>query len=311
VSRVLADLGFDYKDERQAKTLGRGDAETVLKWLRAVHKLVPPEKLGRLSEEAYGYQGYGNKLGTWPTPSGSIIPYVIEAWASAKPPEKKGVSQATGILLFVNRTRALARLYGSANVGGIELFGCGMDRWVELKSAQYTILLSIVTPYVQLSTDGKEPVLSPLGNAIEAALKRACNAARRAMEKPPGEMSIKEAAYEVMEEAYLAASGGGGLHANARQIMYAARGKILELTGRETLDDNYFTETLLPNYRTILRRRRIGKWHTMPGVTLSSRIPIGRSGWEQSRCEAIWDRKSRSGQRSVCPAARCIRRMGR
>src|SRR4030095_3448270 len=35
--------------------------------------------------------------------------------------------------------------------------------------------------------------------------------------------------------------------AEARQVMYAARGDIQELTGK-TLDDQYFTQTLLPDY---------------------------------------------------------------
>ena len=61
-------------------------------------------------------------------------------------------------------------------------------------------------------------------------------------------MSIKDAAWQVMAEAYHTASGGGRLPANARQIMYAARKRILELTGRTKLDDRYFTQTLLPDY---------------------------------------------------------------
>ena len=61
-------------------------------------------------------------------------------------------------------------------------------------------------------------------------------------------MKIKEAAWQVMPEAYLDASTNGTLPANARQIMYAARPDILELTGRTTLDDHYFTQTLLPDY---------------------------------------------------------------
>ena len=62
-------------------------------------------------------------------------------------------------------------------------------------------------------------------------------------------MTIKEAAYSVMEEAYLKASGNGALPANARQIMYAARGKILVLTGKTEFGDNYFTQTLLPDFQ--------------------------------------------------------------
>jgi hypothetical protein len=60
-------------------------------------------------------------------------------------------------------------------------------------------------------------------------------------------ISFKEAAEQTMETAYLKASGDGQYPANARQIMYAARGHIQEVTGRQ-LEPNYFTQTLLPNY---------------------------------------------------------------
>jgi hypothetical protein len=61
-------------------------------------------------------------------------------------------------------------------------------------------------------------------------------------------MSLRDAAFEVMEEAYLAASDNGRLPVKARQVMYAARPKILKLTGKDHLDDAYFTQTLLPDY---------------------------------------------------------------
>jgi DNA topoisomerase VI subunit B len=60
-------------------------------------------------------------------------------------------------------------------------------------------------------------------------------------------ITIKDVAYDHMEEAYLAASANGTLPANARQIMYAARPTIQEETGQQ-LDDKYFTQTLLPTY---------------------------------------------------------------
>jgi hypothetical protein len=59
--------------------------------------------------------------------------------------------------------------------------------------------------------------------------------------------TIKDAAYEIMETAYLKASGNGRFPANARQIMYAARAYIQDQTGLP-LQDNYFTQTLLPDY---------------------------------------------------------------
>jgi DNA topoisomerase VI subunit B len=69
-------------------------------------------------------------------------------------------------------------------------------------------------------------------------------------------LRIKEAAYTVMEQAYLKASDpdvyatdGRRLPAEARQIMYAARPSVLELTGGEVWKKSeYFTQHLLPDY---------------------------------------------------------------
>jgi hypothetical protein len=60
--------------------------------------------------------------------------------------------------------------------------------------------------------------------------------------------SLKAAAERVMRDAYMRASDDNKLPANARQIMYAARPQVLELTGKDNLDDQYLTQTLLVNY---------------------------------------------------------------
>jgi hypothetical protein len=60
-------------------------------------------------------------------------------------------------------------------------------------------------------------------------------------------MTVREAAWRIMPQAYLKASGNGALPAHARQIMYAARAEIQRLAGR-VLDDQYFTQQLLPDF---------------------------------------------------------------
>ena len=60
-------------------------------------------------------------------------------------------------------------------------------------------------------------------------------------------LTTRDVAFDAMEEAYLKASSGGTLPAHARQIMYAARGRIQEETGNK-LNDQYFCQTLLPDY---------------------------------------------------------------
>jgi Topoisomerase 6 subunit A/Spo11, Toprim domain len=58
----------------------------------------------------------------------------------------------------------------------------------------------------------------------------------------------KEAAWQILEEAYLAASGNGTLPALARQIFYQARPKIMAMTEDKELAYGYFSQTLLPDY---------------------------------------------------------------
>lgn len=61
--------------------------------------------------------------------------------------------------------------------------------------------------------------------------------------------NVKQAAYQMMERAYMKASANNTLPANARQIMYAARPLVLELTGgRCWKNSSYFTQELLPGY---------------------------------------------------------------
>ena len=118
------------------------------------------------------------------------------------------------------------------------------------KRANYNIDLSVIAPYVRLTGDGKTPFLGDFRGAIETAVRGAAAEAYRNMIRPPASMSIKDAAYAVMREAYLKASDDGALPAKARQIMYAARGDILQLTGVKKFNDTYFTQVLLPDYMT-------------------------------------------------------------
>lgn len=60
--------------------------------------------------------------------------------------------------------------------------------------------------------------------------------------------SQKEAAWQIMEEAYLKASANDTLPALARQIFYQARPKIMEMTEDKELAYGYFSQTLLPDY---------------------------------------------------------------
>jgi hypothetical protein len=73
------------------------------------------------------------------------------------------------------------------------------------------------------------------------------------------EVSIKEAAYQVMEQAYMRASANNTLPANARQIMYQARPLIQKLTDKMWKNDSLFTQKLLPDYMAA-NPNKIANW---------------------------------------------------
>jgi hypothetical protein len=248
VARLCRELGFTLDDDRTARKLNRDEVAAVLDRLRQGAKPVDPTLLGAIGPAAYGRNcTYACHRGIVRA-RGAEIPFVVEAWAQCDRPAKRGDGSAT-LRLLLNRTPSAATILATSVSAGLVVRGCGLERGVlGPHTADYGITVGVISPHIELATDGKEPALAPYSEAIATALRKACNAAYRAMGKPPGGMSIKDAAWHVMADAYHTASGGGRLPANARQVMYAARKDILELTGRAKLDDRYFTQTLLPDY---------------------------------------------------------------
>ena len=67
--------------------------------------------------------------------------------------------------------------------------------------------------------------------------------------RQPKALEIKDAAYQVMEEAYLETSSNGIYPANARQIMYKARPRVLALTGGKCWkNSSQFTQRYVPDF---------------------------------------------------------------
>jgi hypothetical protein len=184
---------------------------------------------------------------------GAAIPFCVEAWVDANTADSEGDDDIYTFSPFINRTLTLAQLSFWADREGFHIYGCGLNfKIAGAKRANYKLKLSIISPLVQLTSDGKTPFLGDFREAIEKAVGGAAREAYQRMVRPPSSMSIKEAAARVMRAAYMKASSDGTrmLPAKARQIMYAARGEILRLTGAKKFNEDYFTQTLLPDYLT-------------------------------------------------------------
>ena len=243
VGEVVRDVfGVEYDDDRAARALN----EQQISGLRLDELCPPVRTVGTIGEGAFG--GQYRRVQDVARIGNAEVPFAIEVWCGAERVEK---DEATLSIYspIINRSLALAPIYFTADSAGLRVRGCGLDFKVQgAKRAEYSIVLSLISPYLRLTGDGKAPYLADFAAAISQALNGAARAAYRNMIRPPASMSVKDAAYTVMEAAYLKASDDGKLPAKARQIMYAARGEILRLTGAKKFSDMYFTQVLLPDY---------------------------------------------------------------
>jgi hypothetical protein len=197
-----------------------------------------PPKLIPIADDAFNGAYKSEKIEA--VVAGGTVPAIVQVWAT-----EIGTRPVTSIQLIVNRTPTFAEL--SLYPGGEAwLSGCGLKCGAGMiPKGGYRIVIAVTTPAIALISDGKTPDLTPFKDGIVSALSSAARRAHRPVSKG---VSIAEAAYTIMEQAYLRASANGTLPANARQIMYSARGYILAQTGLPKLNDHYFTQTLLPNY---------------------------------------------------------------
>ena len=216
-----------HQDERLVRGLDLAAATDILATLQRSATRVDYNRIGRIGPDAYGQMSYHSVPGF--TRTATKIPYRIECWATCRRSTQKGVGSAA-IRLLLNRTPSTAKLSASSNPDGLEIMGCGLVRHAKGKTGHYTIVVSIITPYIELASMGKEPALSPFGEGIAAAVGKACALAHNAMAKPEGSMTIVEAAERLWSWHTGIASANGTLPANARQIYYAARPGILKLT---------------------------------------------------------------------------------
>jgi hypothetical protein len=197
------------------------------------------------------------------------VPYLVEAAFGYRP---KGREEHTlvkrTIITGVNNSVAIGDPFRDiSSFGGYEQ-SLG-ELLAELKAGQeepIVFLLHLVCPRVDYLDRGKSAVSLPLIARREIVrlvtdVTKKWTKQRKAEERDASarwrrddrmlkrmQLNQKEAAAQVLEAAYMKASNNGELPANARQIYYAARPAMLELTGLEIINYNYFSQTLLIDF---------------------------------------------------------------
>jgi len=190
------------------------------------------------------------------------VPYALEA-AFGYAPELQEQVRLTGLNwspTFLDPFRALGDREGHEP----SLDELLADQWVS-RDDSVVIALHLASPRLAFTDKAKTALALPpdvgldligvvlkitgrWAKAMRAEERDASLEARRLERLSRSRLvSLRDAAFEVMENAYLHASDNGKLSVAPTQIMYAARPVVQERTGRK-LDRQYFNQTLLPDF---------------------------------------------------------------
>jgi hypothetical protein len=205
---------------------------------------VNPQRLGAVGAEAFPGYAYGHSHGVVTLGSAepqAEIPFVVEAWAySDKTLEK------TTLRACVNRTPVTGAIKAARDKREIDAFGCGLAYTIAEapKDVQFGIQINIITPYMPITSDGKEPNLEPFLDRIVTAVGKAVRKAHRP--NAGNKQTQKDLVLEHLDEAIASASGDGEFRFNERQIFYQLRPIVLEKTGQPLQIGNF--KTILTDY---------------------------------------------------------------
>lgn len=199
-------------------------------------------KLGVVGEDALSHQGYALKRTQMTVAPGrgkfpAVIPVVVEVWASK--------AESARVEILVNRTMVCAKVSAGQH-GGREgkmwISGCGLDHYFKTGKTPMSLVICVTTAHMPIQTDGKEPNLLPIFDAISGAIESAARKAK-AQTSTGRSASKRDLIIECLEGAIDHASSNGKLRFSIRNLFYAIRPLLLNY-GIEEPGYNYFCQVI-------------------------------------------------------------------
>ena len=209
--------------------VSREQAANLLKAARENARPVNPKRLGMVGPEAFPNSAYAAACGAIAFGAAeplAEIPFIVEAWAT-----ENTLASDMRLTVFVNRTPVAGEIFATRDKRDIDIYGCGLANAVAQmpKDKNFIIRLNITTPYMPITSDGKEPDLDPFLDQIQVAVQKVVRKAHR-----PNAGNGKGQKEIVLEnlDAAIAKAGGGYIFAQ-RQVHYVLRPVVMEATGEE------------------------------------------------------------------------------
>ncbi len=224
--------------------LTREESDQVLAQLRENSKPISPKKLGFVGEMKE-FSAYHKEITTFTlkTSKGNFeaeIPAVIEIFAQLDSEQKSQV--------FVNKTPITGDVDISYYEKRISIYGCGLSQTLEVPKLERPVFwVSMITPYMPIVSNGKEPDLSLLGEVIFRGITKVARKLKKQNQPEHSHLKIssdkvpsqKQVVIDHLDEGIDKASGKGQYRYSLRQLYYVMRPFVMEETGKELKYANF------------------------------------------------------------------------
>lgn len=228
--------------DKEASTLSRSTASLLLAGLRATTKEIRPERLGLIGEFG-NVHGYAKDKGYFELPTAhrvrARLPFVVEVWA-----DRREKDENPEVQFYVNRTPISAKASCWIDKARTGINGCGLSMYMKTGRAPMKFFINVQTPFMPITTDGKEPNFKPLKDEMAGAIIKAARRARKTTSPGRASLSKKDIVISVLPEAIAKASGDDAHRFSLRQLFYAVRPLFQDISGTDELDYNHFASII-------------------------------------------------------------------
>ena len=224
--------------------VSRDQAQQIMTRMRAQVKQCKPQVLGKIGPiggewshshkyESIVLENYG---------MAAELPYSIDAYVRINEDTELNANE-DALTFMVNKTPVVSIFEcHRKNSNKLAIFGAGLRHLFDVGKKPVQIICNITTPYMPVTTDGKEPDLYRYLNVLQEVLTKAARLAKKnsATEKV---QSQKDLILNVLQDAVSKASGGGQYRYSLRQLFYAVRPYVIDAIGKEP-EYNYFSNVI-------------------------------------------------------------------
>lgn len=211
--------------QRLAQSLSREEADQLLSRMRKRTRPPKPTRFSLLGKEAFNGR-WAKQTGTFYSAAQgtheAAVPFTVEAWVQS--------AERDGVTLYVNRTPVAAnyRVYRQKGERArVVLFGCEIRDFVKVGTRASHIVVNVQTPFMPITSTGKEPNLLPFRREIIATIEKAARSMNKAQPTPKAP-DIKRIILKNLDAAIARTSDSRKYRYSLRNLYYSVRPFVLE-----------------------------------------------------------------------------------